>query len=135
MLMVGTLQAGLLNMAMVPSSDVATAAQRFAGVLASWAAGAQAMGVPAVIPSMAGVQAGFAAGERLPMILSKFWPTVVFAGMVSPPVGPVMAEPLLVCTPDATAASQTLATAMQANAMVHMVTFMVGGVPTVFPIM
>lgn len=131
--MAGTLQSGFLDMAVNPSIDVATAAQRFAGVLMSWASGAQAMGIPAVV-SVAAAQAGFMAGERLPMILSKFWPTVVFAGMVAPPVGPPMAEPLVAPTADAAGAAQTLATAIQSNAMMQTVTFLVGGVPTVFPI-
>lgn len=134
MLSLSVLQQGLIQMATSPSSDVSSAAQRFASVLQSWAMGATAMGIPAVLPPMGAVIAGFSAGEKLSSILSKFWPLVVFPGMIAPPSGPAMIDPLTVVSSDALGPAAILSTAMQSNAMMQIVMFMVGPTPTPFPI-
>lgn len=135
MLQVGVLQSGLSGLCDMPDATSAGAAKRFADVIHGWASGATAMGVPAVLPPRGLVEAGVMAGEKVSLILAKFWPAVIFPGMTSPPVGPMMIEPLVVPIANGATAAAILAAAMQANALMQMVSFVVGGVPVVFPVM
>lgn len=128
------LKQSLYGMMISPSSDASLAANRFSEAVESWAASAMAMGIPAVVPKGL-VASGILVGEPIPSIMSRFWLTVVFPGAVGPPVGPPMQNVMLSPSPDANEAAERFSNALQLNALQHTVTFVVGGVPVVFPIL
>lgn len=133
-LLLPVLQQALYGMMVQPSSDVAQAANRFGSAVETWAMGALAMGIPAVVPAGL-IASGIMAAEPIPSIIGKFWASVVFPGAVTPPVGPPLPDAMVALSGDAAEASARFANALQINAQLHTVTFVVAGVPTVFPVM
>jgi len=122
-------------MAQAPSKTLAEAAQRFGQVIVDWASGASAMGIPVFpLPTPAVLVPMFLAGSPLEAIMAAFWPTLVFPGAIVVPTGPPLVNPLAANTPDAAAAALALATAMDVNAHLQMVTFP-GAPPVVVPIL
>jgi hypothetical protein len=132
-LVLATLQGGLLGLAQNPSSTALEAAQRLADVIVGWASQATAGGVPCLPPVAGPMVAILAAGGFIEAALAAFWPTLIFPGATAPPAGPPLVNPLKTNTPDALTAATVLATAMDVNAHLQMVTFP-GAPPVVVPI-
>lgn len=128
------LRQSLFAMIAAPSSSVGEAAVRFASAIESWASSAMAMGVLPILP-VGVVASGVLAGEPIPSVIERFWASVVFPGASSPPVGPPVPNVMTVLSGDAGEAAARLSLALQLNALSRVVTFVVGGVPTPFPVL